>query len=145
MTGEADNENLLLEDELANLFMAAVPQDDFSPKDEFRVKNKNKNKKSKKYTQDDLFAEQVLEQKQRRHFRCLMFWLFFLLLLGQHMLLIWFVCYLAGNEIIKEAQPILAVVIPSTLGETYAIINVMVKFIFSPGNFEYKITSTRKE
>lgn len=95
-------------------------------------------KKRKKHDQDDLFYEQVEEQKQRRWFRWIMLVLFFLLLIVQHVLISWFVYDMIDKGLISAIQPLLAVIIPATLGETYAIINVMVKFIFSPGNFEHK-------
>lgn len=104
--------------------------------DEFRTR---KTKKSKKHDQDDLFYEQVEEQKQRRWFRWIMFVLFFILLIAQHALIAWFVYSMFKEGLISSIQPLLATIIPATLGETYAIINVMVKFIFSPGNFEHKI------
>lgn len=91
-----------------------------------------------KIRQNGLYVEQVEEQKQRRKLRRVMFTLFFILLIIQHGLIAWFVGYLLIKELISDMQPLLAIIIPATLGETYAIINVMVKFIFSPGNFEYK-------
>lgn len=97
-----------------------------------------KGKKRKKHNQDDLFYEQVEEQKQRRWFRWIMLVLFFLLLIVQHVLISLFVYDMISRDLIGVVQPLLAVIIPATLGETYAIINVMVKFIFSPGNFEHK-------
>lgn len=127
--------DLLTEEELADLFLSSVPQGDFEKQDEFKTR---KIKRKKRYTQDDLFDEQVAEQKQRRRFRCLMFWLFFGLLLIQHYLLFKFVQYAIISEKIVDIQPLLSIIIPATLGETYAIIKIMVTFIFSPGNFENK-------
>ena len=126
---------MLTEEELADLFLSSVPQGDFEKQDEFKTR---KIKRKKRYTQDDLFDEQVAEQKQRRRFRCLMFWLFFGLLLIQHYLLFKFVQYAIISEKIVDIQPLLSIIIPATLGETYAIIKIMVTFIFSPGNFENK-------
>lgn len=123
------------DDDLTKSFLSIFPVNSRPEKrDEFKM---SQARKSKKHSQDDLFYEQVEEQKQRRWFRWIMFILFFLLLLAQHGLIAWFIYCMILRDLISNVQPLLAVIIPATLGETYAIINVMVKFIFSPGNFEH--------
>lgn len=113
---------------------------DFKKRDEFKTE-----KSKAKFTQDDLLSEQVAEQRQRRNFRRIMFWLFFLLLIGQHILLSWFTIHMILHGMFNDAAPLLKIVIPATLGETFFVIKVMVKFIFSPGNFENKNTILNKK
>ena len=79
--------------------------------------------------------EHVAEQKQRRLFRTRMFRCFFSLLVAQHFGLAAFIYLAINREIITEIQPLLEIIVSATLAETYAIIRIMVKFVFSPGDF----------
>lgn len=128
----AESSNIDSPESFSSIFLA---DQQIKQHDEFKIR---KTKNPKKHSQDDLFYEQVEEQKQRRWFRWIMFALFFLLLIVQHGLIAWFIYCMVLRDLIGNIQPLLAVIIPATLGETYAIINVMVKYIFSPGNFEQK-------
>lgn len=82
-----------------------------------------------------LFEEKIKEQKQRRNFRRIMFMCFFVLLVIQYIMLYQFVEYVLTNDLLADAQLILNIIIPSTLGETYIIMREMVKFVFTPGDF----------
>ena len=83
----------------------------------------------------ELLREQVSEQRQRRRFRVLMFWSFLILLLAQHVGLAVLIGFAIAGGFIEEVQPLLSVITSATLVETFAIIRIMVKFIFSPGDF----------
>lgn len=89
-----------------------------------------------KNLQDELFQERIKEQKQRRYFRWIMFAAFFLLLLAQYIALCIFIKVAIEQDFLTKIETLLAIIIPATLGETYAIIHIMVKFIFSPGDFK---------
>ena len=90
----------------------------------------------------ELIKEQVAEQKQRRGFRDKMYRSFLLLLSVQHVFLISLIIAAVVFNFVVELQPLLAVIVPATLGETYAIIKVMVTFVFSPGDFKAKVEKT---
>ncbi len=81
-------------------------------------------------------AEKLNEQKQRRKYRGIMFWCFFGLLVGQHALLVAFVTAIIINGAVLSLQPLLTVIIPATLGETYIVMRQMVEFIFQPGDYK---------
>ena len=86
----------------------------------------------------ELFRERVAEQKQRRYFRNVMFLCFFLLLLLQYVGLAVLVAFAVKDGFVSDIQLLLGIIVPATLGETYAIIRVMVNFVFSPGDFSNK-------
>ena len=86
----------------------------------------------------ELNKERVAEQKQRRRFRISMFICFFILLLLQHIGLAVLIYFSIKKSLIAEIQPLLEIIISATLAETYAIIRIMVKFVFSPGDFDDK-------
>lgn len=88
--------------------------------------------------QAKLNEEKIKEQKQRRTFRWVMFVCFFLLLLGQHGLLCWFIGVAIANGFIGNIQPLLTIIMPATLGETYFIMREMVHFVFTPGDFSLR-------
>ncbi len=90
---------------------------------------------------DELFNERLKELKQRRRFRNLMFWAFFLLLLMQYIALGLFMLDATNKGYIVQIQVLLSIIIPSTLGETWAIHKTMVNYVFSPGDY----TNTNKK
>lgn len=86
--------------------------------------------------QQKLFEEKLREQKQRYRFRWIISIFFALLLLGQHILLACFITSMISADKIQTIQPLLSIIIPATLGETYAIIKIIVKYVFAPGDFK---------
>lgn len=88
--------------------------------------------------QQELTREQIEEQKQRRKYRGVMFWCFFGLLIFQYLLMAIFICVVLCCNLIMQTQALFSVIIPATFVETYGIIQIMVKFIFSPGDFKKK-------
>lgn len=91
-----------------------------------------------------LLEEKIKEQKQRRHFRWFMFICFFILLVVQYYLLYLFVKYILENNMLANAQLVLNIIIPSTLGETYIIMREMVNFVFTSGDFKSKEDDSKK-
>ena len=101
----------------------------------WRRRSKAKNRITQDQLSVELFKERVAEQRQRRRFRIIMFWCFFILLLVQYAGLAALIWFAVRDSFIDKVQPLLSIIIPATLGETYAIIRVMVNFVFSPGDF----------
>lgn len=99
---------------------------------------KTEDQNSSNQQQAQLNNEKIEEQKQRRKFRLVMFWCFFSLLLIQHILLACFIICSIANNFINNIQPLLAIIIPATLGETYFIMRQMVQFVFTSGDFTIK-------
>ncbi len=86
--------------------------------------------------QYELNDEKIKEQRQRRKYREVMFKRFFALLVFQHILLAIFIGCIICIGSLPALQPLLVVIIPATLGETYIIMRQMVQFIFQPGDYE---------
>lgn len=124
-----DNDELTAEDALAEAFLAAMPDD--SNKKEFEQETNAESAK----IQLALQSEKVEEQKQRRDMRWIMFFAFTSILVWQYLFLVVFVLYMSLMGHIEKIQPLLIIIIPATLGETYAVIRVMVKYVFSPGDY----------
>lgn len=95
--------------------------------------------------QQTLNNVKIDEQKQRLAYRKIMYWCFFFLLVGQHALLVVFIVCVICIGALSSLQPLLGVIIPATLGETYIVMRQMVEFIFQPGDYRLSEKTQEKE
>lgn len=118
----------LTPEELDNILGDSNP----GPQDEFTPTTSNSKSNSQ---QQKLFNEKIKEQQQRYWFRWIISGFFMILLIAQHFLLFIFVKAMIKHDQIQNIQPLLGIIIPATLGETYAIMKIIVKYVFAPGDF----------